>query len=280
MQLSEPVRGMRIGVYPGRGVVVAEARLAAVLAGHEHDHRLVSAERLGDGAERALAATESLGVRLDAHARINRLDLAAELLFGDAADGLRFLNACQRGLFLPRLRQVPRYAIGDTRLESISWERPAGGQRVKLYDAGPHHGTHPPGHRLRLEVELRYTGRSSPAPEQVMALDLAALYGASLRPWLSAGAPVQVWAPAEAVTHLYAQARSGERTRRSAESLAGKVNTLAYGSDLLAPHDRRRRVADLREAGIALDRSDEPHHRVLDLSAPLVALAACWEEAT
>ena len=79
--------------------------------------------------------------------------------------------------------------------------------------------------------------------------------------------------PSEAVALLYDQARRGERKRRSAESLSAKVNSLAFGSDLLTPHDRRRRVRDLRGAGIALDRSGETS------SAPRASLSSLRDDA-
>jgi hypothetical protein len=109
MRLLRPVGGMTLRANPGRGLVAAEASLASMLAGH-CDEGLSPAQRLPEGAERARAALESLGVVTASPTVVLRLDLAAELCFQDARDGLAFLNACQRGLHLAGLRQVSYYA--------------------------------------------------------------------------------------------------------------------------------------------------------------------------
>jgi hypothetical protein len=155
MRLALPVAGMTIGVYPARGLVIAEARGAAMLAGHSEDAQLIPASKLGAAARRAVAAIESLGVALTAPVTVRRIDLAAELCFLVGAEGLAFLTACERALHLARLDMVPHYATGESRLESIVWQTPKGkATRIKLYDAGPHHKTRKPGERLRLEREL------------------------------------------------------------------------------------------------------------------------------
>jgi hypothetical protein len=237
----------------------------------------MSIGELARGAACASMAFESLGIKLTVPVTVRRIDLAAELHFVDGLEGLAFLNACERGLHLSKLRQVPYHATGDARLESIVWQTTKGKKtKIKLYDAGFHHGTNPPGQRLRLERELRYAGQKSPTLEQAVALDLATEYGKPITPWLTRAPQVRVSVPMVAVQLLYEQARNGERTRRKAESLGAKVNSLAFGSDLLAPHDRRRRIKDLRDAGIVLDLSWDPHSRLTDLGPPLRALAALW----
>jgi hypothetical protein len=278
MRLALPVNGTTVGVYPASGLVTIEARLAVVLAGHAEDHRLIPADRLAEGAERAMAAVARLGIALAAPLTVRRLDLAAELCFRVGTDGVSFLNACQRGLHLPRLRQVPYYAVGEARLESIVWATEKGRQtRSRLYDAGTHHKTGRPGRRLRWEREHRWSGSGSPTPEQVMALDLAAMYAAPLRGWLRESKPMRVCSPSTAIALLFNEARAGKRTRRSAESLSAKINSVAHGADLLAPHDRRRRVKALRDAGIALDRSGDVQTGFLDIREQASALVAAWE---
>jgi hypothetical protein len=280
VRLSPPIWGMTIGAYPWRGVVTIEARLAVMISGDVDDHRLIAADRVADGAARARAAVESLGIALRGSLTISRADLAAELMFADGGQGgVALLNAAQRGLHLPRLTQVPYSAPGGQgRLESIIWQTPKTHQtRVKLYDAGQHHGTHRPGERLRLEREQRWSGAAAPTVEQFMALDLAALYAAPMRPWLNSAVRMRVGVPLAAIAELYEQARRGERTLRSAETLSAKINSLAFGADLLSPLHRRRRNRAVRDAGFALDLcGDDAQLRLIDLQEPVVALVAAW----
>ena len=106
--------------------------------------------------------------------------------------------------------------------------------------------------------------------------DPAALYGARMAPWLRSARGAHVAAPEPAIELLYTQARRGERTRRSAESLAAKIRTLTHGRDLLEAHDYRRRVRALRDAGITLDLTGETGPHTIDLHQPLAALIAAW----
>ena len=172
LRLSESVYGATVIVYPAASLVKVEGRLATLLGDDGGGGSLVSPRLLVHGARKARAAVESLGVSMATRAQVQRLDLAAELLFFDGQDGLAFLKASQRGLHLPALVQVPHYATGDSRLESIIWRTPKGRQeRARLYDAGAHHGTHRAGERLRFEVQERWTGTHARTPEQVAALD-------------------------------------------------------------------------------------------------------------
>jgi hypothetical protein len=119
-------------------------------------------------------------------------------------------------------------------LESIAWQTPKGRlQKIKLYDAGARHGTHGPGHRLRLECERRWDGAKTPTPEQVTTANLAALFVGPIKPWLARAKTVSVTTPVTAMRDLFGEALRGERKRRSAEGLCGNIGALLFGSGTL-----------------------------------------------
>jgi hypothetical protein len=276
MRLELPVAGIRFGVHPATSVVTAEARLIVMLTGHCDNRRLAEPECVAAGAAFALEALKTLGVETDSPVHLRRIDLAAELIFPNAADGLIFLRACERGLLLPRLKQVLHHAAGQARVESIEWQTPKGNQtRLRLYDAGIRHETNRPGERLRLERQQRWQGQKTPRPEWLSAVDLAGLFRAPLEFVLRQPRTIEVATPSEAVALLFEKVRSGEITRRKAESLSGKISTLTWGDDLLSQHDRHRRRRDLKSAGIALDLAVESN-TVIDLTPPLKALADAY----
>ena len=280
VRLRRAVEGIRFGLVLSSGVVTAEARLSAMLTGRVDDASLANPERVLEGAQRARTVLGRLGVGVSAPAHVRRIDPAAELTFPVATDGLAYLGACHRGLQLPRLRQVAFRAPGQPRVECIAWETPMGRRtRLRLYDAGARHETHNPGHRLRLEREQRWQGARTPLPESITPASLAALFRALLKPWVSTQAVVEVSTPDRIVERLYRDVRHGRMHLRKAESLSGKVATVVHGDDLLPPHGRRRRMRELRSAGIALDRSEDGH-AYIDLAPPLAALIGVWNEAS
>ena len=171
MQLSEPIFGGTVIVCPASSLVKIEGRLTALLGHDDTGSVLASPALLVEGERRAESRFRLLGVTLPEQITVQRLDLAAELLYGDGLDGLALLNACQRGVHLAGLRQHPYSATGDSRLESIIWQTPNGRQIcVRLYDAGIEHGTDRVGERLRFEVQERWVGKQSRTPEQVLGL--------------------------------------------------------------------------------------------------------------
>jgi hypothetical protein len=281
LRLALPVAGITLGVYPGLGLVTADARVASMLAGHDGDSALVAPERLPQGVDRARAALASIGVCVVGPAVVRRLDLAGELWFPRASDGLMFLCACQRVLQLPRLAQRDYYARGEQRLESLVWQTPKGNQtRVRIYDSGAKRGTAEAGQRLRVERQCRWHGDRTQTTEQVLGADLSAMFCGPMRSWL-VGAPMDIvmTGPSAAVAILLDRVRRGEIPRRRAEALIGKLTMLANGRDLLGAKDRQRREQDLRKAGIALDVSGDPRGGTVDLRSPLVALADLWGSA-
>ena len=277
LRLASPVRGMVLGGYPSRGLITAEGRLMSMMVGHAAEHRLLSPCHLPVGADRAREALLAAGLEVAGPLVVCRCDLAADLRFADGADGLAFLSACERGLHLPRLKQGVEHAQGEARLESIFWHTPKGRKiHARLYDAGARHGAHRPGEWLRLEVELRWDGKRTPTPMHLAAADHARLFSERITPWLNAPKPIMVATPGGTIRRIYDAVRHGELELREANKLGARVNALQYGSDLLKPHDRRRKVRELRGAGFALDHSGATESPAIDLREPLAAMATAW----
>jgi hypothetical protein len=276
LQLRQPLAGIRFGVIPGSGVVTAEARLTVMLAEQSDDASLVAPEHLIEGAARAQAELKKIGIVIDAPTHVRRVDPAAELLFPVAVAGSRFLGACERGLWLPRLKQTVHRAAGQARAECIEWRTPANGHtRLRLYDAGVRHKTDAPGHRLRLEIQKRWHGDAVLALERITRAGVAELFRVALKPWIDQRRVVKVATPNEATTRVYEMVRRKEMQLRTAERISGVIATLTLGDDLLPAHGRRRRIRRLRDDGIALDFS-AGEHTYVDLTEPLAALRDVW----
>ncbi len=99
---------------------------------------------------------------------VARYDLTAELSFRSAADGLAW-HAAVALLPVARLDAVVRHAplhVGR-QSTSVTWERPSGGRVFQVHDAGVRHGTHGPGHRIRLERQHRVTRPAQPERSNV-----------------------------------------------------------------------------------------------------------------
>lgn len=275
LHLEQLVAGIHFAAYPANSLVTAEARLVVMLTGDRDDHTLARPDSLLAGLEAAEAALATLGLSTTGHAHVRRVDLAAELRFRDGADGLRFLGACERGLRVPRLKQVAHRLPGH-RLESLAWQTPARSLiRLRLYDAGVRHNTDLSGRRLRLERQERWQGQKVRPTAALSVGELARLFRAPLAPVLRHERSVTVTAPSEAVSLLYAKARTGEITRRRAEALSGKISTLAVADDLLSQHDRRLRLRELERAGVALDLA-RASTTTIDITSPLRALVRAY----
>lgn len=276
MRLSIPVMGITIGVYRAKALVTAEARAAAMLAGHSCDHNLVPPERIPEAAARARAALTSIGVHVGGPVIVRRLDLAGDLWFADA-DGTAYLYACRRGLHLTRLALHAWDAKGHPRLESIAWQTPSRKTiQLRMYDAGSKHGSAGAGQLVRVERQRRWQHPKTPTPEQIVASDLGVTFSEPVRAWLRAPHDVTIMMPPTAIAYCFEKARRGQLTPREAETLGAKINSLAYGDDLLTPLKRRRRQRDLRDAGLAIDMTGDPGARPVDLVGPLAALTECW----
>jgi hypothetical protein len=274
--LSKPLRGMRVGVMPSRGMLVVEGRLVSICSGTEGAQGLYPPGFLAIAVARARWELEQLlGVSLTVSPLVRRADLATDARFEQAADGHAFLRGCAAALSVPRLMRHTHERNGF--LESIDWTTPARRHiRVRLYDAGAHHGTEAPGRRIRLERQDRFSGQKQYTAEAFAATDLGARFTAPIRRWVESDGPIEV-ATVDAATDLILALLDDNRiTPAKAATLLGDLPLLTRGSQHLTPRNRRRRERDLCLHGIALDAGSPGTRAPIDLRAVLGALAHAW----
>lgn len=170
------VDGIRTGAYPD-GLHYVEARLAALLYGRE-DHRLCAPEEL--------VAGEKVGARLlevDVQAAVGRYDLASELRFEQASEGLALLRAMSS-------LDVPWAKVGMEGYRGGAPEtvylRSLNGRTIlaRMYDKGVEAATDPRGTRLRFERQRRVRKSREMTVEQLLGRDLARDFvGRELAAW-------------------------------------------------------------------------------------------------
>ena len=257
--------GASSGAEPGRaGVVAIESRLGALLSMDSEDHRLVAADRLhlGGVTARVLVA-EQLGVDPGPATEVRRYDLASELRFRAACDGLAFLRTVA-GLVPARARGTVEVNADGSVMTAYARTAKRGVVHARIYDKGRESGSDPPGHRVRIESQNRPPKSRRHHPEALSQLDLKATFGRTMNPYLQADELVVAGADG-AVAELVARAVRGEISHNRAERLAGSVAFLKHGGRAVYDRDGSNRVRNnersarrlkaLRDAGIVL--SDE-----------------------
>jgi hypothetical protein len=275
MWATQVVDGVQVGAFPGHGLLVTEGRLAPMLSGNERDTRLASPDSLALGARRAREVFAKLGIALGAEPVLRRLDLAGEIRFEHPADGLLFMRTVG-GLQLAGHDQGRNASRRQTR--AVSWSR---GRNIalRLYDAGDHHGTDPPGARLRLERQVRNRkARQQPAEAFTRAV-LADLYVAPMRAVIDAAPVMRVLPPRAAELHLVELSRRGDISLAVAERQLGVIRLLELGLDgsLWDAETASRRHRELRGNGVAVGESSDGGAGV-DVCAVLVALTHAWRD--
>lgn len=253
-----------------------EARLALLLGDDRSGSPLASADRLIEAARRVCGELAALDVQVD-RPLVTRLDLAAELVFEDGLDGLAFLAACGNALNLPRTEPVTR--PGTDRLgRSVVWETAELGEVARLYDAGRWHGTHHAGDRVRLEVQERWGGAGARTLEQVVSLDLAALYERRLKQFVGVRKRVIVATPSAARREVLRRMHCGDLSRKKATTLVAQIAKLECPG-LIEPHERNRLVRQVRDdGGVALDLLGVGEATSVDIAGPLTELVGAWRE--
>lgn len=92
---------------------------------------------------------------------ISRLDLAVDVPFESAAHGLAFLAGLGQYGF-PRLEAFAHRGGSAREPRGVWFKRRRGGIVLRAYDHGSHRGYAEPGRVIRLESELRWSGRDCP----------------------------------------------------------------------------------------------------------------------
>jgi hypothetical protein len=259
--------GTKLGAH-GRGLVWWEGRLDALLTDSARSWNLRPASDVPAAAQAAAAAFSALaGEPMDyglqaPQAEVRRFDLAHEFGFEDGREGLAFLRTLA-GMCPPRRKlNVWKGADGQPQTVYGRFER-SGVVDFRLYDKGVESGSHPPGERLRYEVQRRPPRSRRHRPEVIGGLDLRGEFGRSIRPYLEGGSVIAAGTKAT-VGKLAQQAAAGEMSIAKAERLAGTVEFLReYGRAIYGDERKaRRRLQGLREAGIALE-DELPPDRVV-----------------
>lgn len=295
MRLSHRLDGLgTVGAFPGASLLYVEGRARALLARDERDHGLAPA--------RALPAIEGqvrdqlgqlLGTPLSASA-LRRADLAGELRFDRGEDGRDFLWLVDQ-LHSPTHKTAPVRERGGPGVETAYWRTPRRSVPVlRAYDKGVESGTASPGERVRIERQLRYAKR--PTLHQFLDRDLAALYVAPLKRWLTngvaAGTPAQLTRVLTDAGNIWPTywsagccwASSTGRVHRSlwpARKVERVLGTLVvvdhYGASWSAwsPKQRQRRMAEVRELGLLV--TERPV--AVDLDGAINQLCDLWQEA-
>jgi hypothetical protein len=198
-------------------------------------------------------------------AKIRRVDLAADLEFTDPTDGLRFLHGTSL-LHVPGLKTDVWRSEGLA--QTVYLRLPSGRIRWRIYDksteradrgATEHNGrpTGPAGTVVRIERQLHFAKPAQAPPETLDAEKLGNLWLGELAPWTRMATDVIAAGLPQAHEAVLAAAARGAISRAQAERLVGHVTIQACGKGKEfwadAPHTARRREAELRAIGVAVD---------------------------
>jgi hypothetical protein len=260
--------GTKLGAH-GRGLIWWEGRLDALLTDSESGWNLRPVGDVVAGRNMAAAAFDVLaGEALSDYesrpcGEVRRFDLAHEFEFEDGRDGLAFLRTVA-GMCPPR-RKVDVWKGQDGQPQTVYVRQETSGRVTeRLYDKGVESGSHQPGQRLRYEAQRRLPKSSRHAPETLATLDLSAEYGRSIKTYLGGDENVIAAGPNATVEHLARAVARGELSIAKAERIIGSVALLAEYGRSIYPCERqqRRRIADVRQAGVSLD-DELPSDRIV-----------------
>jgi len=252
--------GARVVAWPGYGLVAGEGRLDALMTGSTSSWELRPKADIAhaDGVMRTflehLAGTDLFRPGECDDGETRRYDLTAEVECDDPAEGLAFLRTV--AAFVPPGRKTDTWRGADGQPQTVYYrtlKRAVVTERV--YDKGVESGSHPAGHRVRIEAQRRPPKTRRMRPGVIAGLDLAADFGRSIQPYLKGNESVIATGTDGALTHLARKAAAGELSIARAERMIGSVGLLkAYGRAFYPDvQQQQRRLRDLRDAGVALD---------------------------
>lgn len=261
----------RILAWPAHGLLTVEGRMGAILAKDRHNHDLVPAAGL-DKIERATEAVlrSVLGFRPDQHTicEMRRYDLAGELAFDDPGDGLAMLRTL--GAMCPSRARMTLERSADGQVMTAYVRTPKRGEvQQRFYDKGLEAGTHPPGHRIRLESQLRPPKHKRMAPTTLGRLDLRSHFIRRMESFMHTSDGVVAAGDRAAATELLGRVARGELSMAKAERLIGSVTVLGlHGRAVYDQRQGQRRLKALRDEGVALE-NHLPPDRVVPVGALL-----------
>lgn len=262
------------------GVLRAEGRLDPLLTGERESWNLRPASDVYLGQQTARRVVEQLaGVPMDGDrecltdGEVARLDLAHEFRFKDPADGLAFLSTL--AALRPALRKVSPVFSGDGSVKTVYFRSPKRFVVLeRAYDKDVESGSHPAGHRVRLEVQRRYPKSRALVPSTVPEVDLGGIYGQSVAPY-AAHESIAV-GRVDAEERLVSMVARGEMTIAKAERILGTISILSHtGRSIYADSSGRRRLAELRHLGISPE-AVAPAENVVPVGRLLRESLASW----
>jgi hypothetical protein len=258
----------RIGVYPD-GLVYLEGRAAAILSGDNENHSLLPVHGLSSAERVARIFVQDSGARVpDEVARLGRVDLAAELRFGDPREGSAFLHSLA-SLDVPWCKSRVDGRKGD-HIETVSFHGIRGATiYLRAYDKGVESGTDKVGTRIRVERQKRYRKTRELLPDDFAVTDIRKAYLGREFKLLSDLPSAVVCDLPEALVVL----RDRLLPWQQMERLGGY---LCFGQWIDYPRmTHYRRLAELRELGIFVDPTQRERIEV-PVGQYLQTLASAW----
>jgi hypothetical protein len=264
--MAEKPGGIAVSVF--QGAIRVEGRLDPLLTGDRESWGLRPVGDLRVGEERARQVVEAIaGAPMDGGAswwsdgELARVDAAHEIEFDDQADGLAFLRAVAS--MRPSARKADVAWGVDGQPQTVYFRTPKRfAVRERIYDKGVESGSHAAGLRVRLEAQRRFPKNRAVPRGALPASEVGRHFSEKLKAYaetdtLAAG-------PDEARRQLLAKVHSGEISMRVGARLLGDVAILGEFGRAAYPDDRmaRRRMAELRKHGVAVERVAAPERIV------------------
>jgi hypothetical protein len=201
-------------------------------------------------------------------ARLGRVDLAAELRFGDPREGSAFLHSLA-SLDVPWCKSRVDGRKGD-HIETVSFHGTRGATiYLRAYDKGVESGTSQAGTRIRVERQKRYRKTRELLPEDFAATDMRKAYLGREFKLLADLPSATICDLPEAMEVLIDKAT----TWRQFERLAGYI--CAGGYIEYPKREEYRRLGELRQLGIFVDPTQRERLEV-PVGQYLQTLASAW----
>lgn len=252
----------RLILFPAYGVLSMEGRLGAMIDRSDANHDLTPGRALPTGAGACGdVLRDTLGYephRLGDICEVRRYDLASELRFEDGRDGLAFLRTL--GGMCPPRAKLDAWKSPDGHIETVYVRTPKRGVvLMRAYDKGIEAGTNAPGERLRVEAQLRPAKSRRMTPETLASTDLRSHFIGRMASYVNDTNGTIAAGSTAAVDHLLGKVARDELGLAKAERMIGSLVVLReHGRAIYEDRQGRRRLADLRNAGVALEHELPP----------------------
>jgi hypothetical protein len=251
--LPEPVRGYRIGWFPGSGLVFAEGRPGG--------EALCAATELPGALRRLHRALADLGIPTAAvpSAGIRRLDVAADILSDSAVEGLALLECISTAAL--GAGKLASYRA-ERRTESVLVKTRAGRTLARVYDKGAQLSAVSPGRWIRFEAQWRFPRGARPSPERLDATQLRRRFARRFEPLWRAAAGLRLATPLPLAEQIGAAVASGRLAPSRARTVAGYLLLSAAGVAQGARRTTYELERECRELGLSVSLADGADRRI------------------